>query len=49
MNTKSLVNQKQLLSRDLPCRAVFDAGQRKVEVIGPCLEEEAATIHEGVW
>lgn len=34
---------------DLPCRAIFDAGQRKVEVIGPCLEEEAATIHEGVW
>jgi len=34
---------------DLPCRVVFDAGQRKVEVIGPCLEEEAATIQEGVW
>ena len=27
----------------------FDAGQRKVEVVGPCLEEEAAAIHEGVW
>lgn len=34
---------------DLPCRTVFDAGQRKVEVIGPCLEEEAAAIQEGVW
>ncbi|RDL45164.1 nucleoside deaminase [Marinomonas piezotolerans] len=34
---------------DLPCRAVFDAGQRKVEVVGPCLEDEAAALHEGVW
>ena len=34
---------------DLPCRVVFEAGQRKVEVIGPCLEEEAAKIQEGVW
>tara|TARA_R110001583_G_scaffold8952_5_gene42276 strand:+ start:5020 stop:5493 length:474 start_codon:yes stop_codon:yes gene_type:complete len=34
---------------DLPCRVVLDAGQRKVEVVGPCLEEEAAAIHEGVW
>lgn len=34
---------------DLPCRAVFDAGQRKVEVIGPCLEDEAAALQEGVW
>lgn len=34
---------------DLPCRTVFNAGQRKVEVIGPCLQGEAAAIHEGVW
>ena len=34
---------------DLPCRAVFDAGQRKVEVVGPCLEDEAAALQEGVW
>jgi len=34
---------------DLPCRVVFDAGQRKVEVIGPLLEDEAAALHEGVW
>ncbi|MDB4836961.1 nucleoside deaminase [Marinomonas sp.] len=34
---------------DLPCRAVFDSGQRKVEVIGPCLEEESAKIHEDFW
>ncbi|WP_456296131.1 nucleoside deaminase [Vibrio sp. AK197] len=33
----------------LPCRTVFDSGQRKVEVIGPLLEEEAAEIQHGVW
>ena len=34
---------------DLPCRVVFEAGQRKVEVIGPVLSEEAAALHVGVW
>ena len=34
---------------NLPCRIVFAAGQRKVEVIGPMLEREAAKWHVGVW
>jgi len=34
---------------DLPCRTVFTAGQRTVEVIGPLLEDEAAALHAGVW
>jgi tRNA(Arg) A34 adenosine deaminase TadA len=34
---------------DLPCRTVFAAGQRLVEVVGPLLEEEAARLHRGVW
>lgn len=34
---------------DLPCRVVFEAGQRHVEIIGPLLEEEAAALHAGVW
>ena len=34
---------------DLPCRKVFAAGQRQVEVIGPLLEDEAAKIHEDFW
>jgi tRNA(Arg) A34 adenosine deaminase TadA len=34
---------------DLPCRTVFAAGQRLVEVIGPMLVEEAAALHDGVW
>jgi len=39
------------LTLDLPCRTVFAAGQRPVEVIGPLLEEdpEAVGIHDGVW
>jgi tRNA(Arg) A34 adenosine deaminase TadA len=34
---------------DLPCRDVFAAGQRRIEVIGPLLEDEAAALHAGVW
>jgi tRNA(Arg) A34 adenosine deaminase TadA len=34
---------------DLPCRTVFAAGQRPVEVIGPLLEDEAAALHANFW
>jgi tRNA(Arg) A34 adenosine deaminase TadA len=34
---------------DLPCRTVFAAGQRRIEVIGPLLEEEAAALHASAW
>lgn len=34
---------------DLPCRVVFAAGQREIEVIGPLLQDEAAAVHEGAW
>jgi tRNA(Arg) A34 adenosine deaminase TadA len=34
---------------DLPCREVFATGQRKVEVLGPALEEEAEQPHRGLW
>jgi tRNA(Arg) A34 adenosine deaminase TadA len=34
---------------DLPCREVFARGQRKVVVIGPLLDDEAAKVHEGFW
>jgi tRNA(Arg) A34 adenosine deaminase TadA len=33
----------------LPCRDVFAAGQRAIEVVGPLLETEAAVPHEGFW
>jgi tRNA(Arg) A34 adenosine deaminase TadA len=42
-------NHEENPTLDLPCRAVFAAGQRKIEVIGPLLEDEAAAQHEGVW
>jgi tRNA(Arg) A34 adenosine deaminase TadA len=34
---------------DLPCREVFETGQRSTEVIGPLLEDEAEALHDGVW
>jgi len=34
---------------DLPCRAVFAAGQRATEVVGPLIEDEAAELHDGHW
>ena len=34
---------------DLPCREVFARGQRKVEVLGPNLEDEALAVFEGYW
>ena len=33
----------------LPCREVFARGQREIEVLGPLLEDEAATAHVGFW
>lgn len=39
------------LTLDLPCRAVLEAGQRPVEVIGPLMEDDeaVAAIHYGAW
>jgi tRNA(Arg) A34 adenosine deaminase TadA len=34
---------------NLPCRDVFASGQRQTEVVGPLLEDEAATLHDRVW
>ena len=34
---------------NLPCRQVFETGQRAVTVVGPMLEKEAAALHEGIW
>ncbi|MFJ9179218.1 nucleoside deaminase [Streptomyces sp. NPDC102360] len=33
----------------LPCRDVLARGQRAVEVLGPCLREEASAVHAGFW
>jgi tRNA(Arg) A34 adenosine deaminase TadA len=37
------------LTMDLPCRSVFAAGQRSIEVSGPHLEDEALKAHKGFW
>src|ERR1700735_2219364 len=34
---------------DLPCRMVFESGQRTTEVVGPMLEDEAEAVHAGIW
>ncbi|HVP65696.1 MAG TPA: nucleoside deaminase [Anaeromyxobacteraceae bacterium] len=34
---------------DVPCRVIFAGGQRRVEVIGPLLEEEGAALHLAAW
>jgi tRNA(Arg) A34 adenosine deaminase TadA len=34
---------------NLPCRVVFAAGQRAVEVVGPLLEDEAAALQRDFW
>jgi tRNA(Arg) A34 adenosine deaminase TadA len=33
----------------LPCRDVFAHGQGSVEVVGPVLEDEARSVHDGFW
>lgn len=33
----------------LSCRAVLDSAAERVEVVGPCLEEEGAEPHRGYW
>lgn len=37
------------LTLDLDCRKILSSGQRRIEVIGPLLEDEAAAVHEGFW
>jgi tRNA(Arg) A34 adenosine deaminase TadA len=34
---------------DLPCREVFAGGQRRVEVLGPELVDEALRVFDGYW
>lgn len=42
-------NHEENPTLDLPCRVVFAAGQRKVEVVGPMLAEEAAQLQADFW
>ena len=40
---------RRIPTLDLPCREVFESGQRPTEVVGPLLEDEAEALHDGVW
>jgi tRNA(Arg) A34 adenosine deaminase TadA len=42
-------NHQENPTLDLPCRTVLASGQRATVVEGPCLEDEAATLHERFW
>jgi tRNA(Arg) A34 adenosine deaminase TadA len=33
----------------LPCREIFQKGQKQIEVVGPVLEDEAREVHMGFW
>ena len=34
---------------DLPSRELLAKGRKRIEVVGPVLEEEARRVHEGFW
>jgi tRNA(Arg) A34 adenosine deaminase TadA len=42
-------NHPDNLTLALPCRELFARGQRRIEVIGPYLEDEAEVPHQGYW
>lgn len=33
----------------IPCRKIFQQGQKVIKVAGPVLEDEAAEVHRGFW
>jgi tRNA(Arg) A34 adenosine deaminase TadA len=42
-------NDEENPTLDLPCREVFARGQKRIVIVGPLLEDEAAKVHEGFW
>lgn len=44
-------NHSENPTLDLPCREVFDRGQKALQVIGPVpeVEDEIAQLHRGFW
>lgn len=44
-------NHSENPTLDLPCRSVFAAGQKKIDVIGPVpeAEDEIAALHRNFW
>lgn len=46
---KNIGNHEENETLRLPCRDVFASSDRPVDVVGPVIEEEAWTVHEGFW
>jgi tRNA(Arg) A34 adenosine deaminase TadA len=46
---ESTGDNEQNPTMNLECRHVFSAGQRKTQVVGPLLEDEAKRLQEGFW
>ena len=42
-------SNKENPTMSLPCRDVFAHGRGSIEVIGPALEDEARSVHDGFW
>ena len=42
-------SHKKNPTMSLPCRDVFAHGQGSVTVVGPALEDEARSVHDGFW
>jgi len=45
----SVLGNKEDESFHLACREVLSKGSRKIEILGPYLEDEAAKIHLDFW
>ena len=33
----------------IPCKEIFSHGKKEIDVLGPLLEDEAITVHQGFW
>ena len=46
---KLIGSDERNLTPSLPHRKAFASGQRKVDIKGPLIEDEAAAVHQGFW
>lgn len=48
-NFYKLLDDKAAVRMFITCEDVFERSNRKIEIIGGVLEDEAAKVHEGFW
>jgi tRNA(Arg) A34 adenosine deaminase TadA len=48
-NLRELIGIENEEAINLPCRELFDSGNKSIQVIGPVLEDEAIKVHTGFW